>query len=552
MSCSYLSLSAHSATGFTQVRYMGALFRGGRGLELAFFVLATVVGLMALSSQSLWVDEAYTAHYVRQANLAEAWSELVRIRGSDLQMPLYMGWMWGWTRVLGTGEWALRAANVPWFAVGLWGLLWGIRCWRQEKIPVQVGMAMTTLVSPFLWYYLDEARPYAMQFAGGALLAGWLTRVIGAPNTVAFRRDAVGAGPLGVLLAGVIVTAGSSALGVPWAGMVLVTGALAMLTWHKRLPRRRLAIVSILAMGVLAGWTAYYLWARSLGGGAATLGFSPASVGFALYEFLGFTGLGPGRLVLREVGPSALGKYAVPIGALVIAFGLLALCSLPWIVGVIARQRKQIGFWGVYLAGPLATLALAAMLADLRLLGRHLMPAYPVFLLALGWVIGVAMGANKSGATEKSTCCSLSLGPIRFASVVAVGFLGVWLASALMVRFSDRHLKDDYRGAASWASEQLASGKTVWWAASKMGAEYYGLIPTAWEDRLRFLSNPSEVEIAALPLSIREPDAIILSKRDLYDARGALGDFLELESYVMAGRLPAFTLWRNDEDLDSR
>ena len=44
---------------------------------------------------------------------------MVAEKMSDLQMPLYMAYVWGWARLFGAEEWVLRAANLPWFIGGL-------------------------------------------------------------------------------------------------------------------------------------------------------------------------------------------------------------------------------------------------------------------------------------------------------------------------------------------------------------------------------------------------------------------------------------------------
>ena len=40
-------------------------------------------------------------------------------RGSDLQMPLYMLMLWGWEKIFGRPEFALRAMNIPLFVIAL-------------------------------------------------------------------------------------------------------------------------------------------------------------------------------------------------------------------------------------------------------------------------------------------------------------------------------------------------------------------------------------------------------------------------------------------------
>src|SRR6266542_5683358 len=85
-----------------------------------FWVLAALaVGLVAVSAQSFWIDEACTAWKATQTTLRLWWEVNRADRGSDLQMPLYMLFAWGWAQVFGASEVALRGANLPWFWLGL-------------------------------------------------------------------------------------------------------------------------------------------------------------------------------------------------------------------------------------------------------------------------------------------------------------------------------------------------------------------------------------------------------------------------------------------------
>src|SRR3984957_2783493 len=88
------------------------------GSSWPWALLALAVCLIAISSQSFWIDEAFMAGKAAQPTLADWWHMMPKGSGSDLQMPLYMIYMWGFAKIFGLAEWNLRAANIPWFVIG--------------------------------------------------------------------------------------------------------------------------------------------------------------------------------------------------------------------------------------------------------------------------------------------------------------------------------------------------------------------------------------------------------------------------------------------------
>src|ERR1700732_5347342 len=59
---------------------------------------ALLVGGLAITNQSLWIDEASSAAKAGQNSLAGWWTKLVAEKGSDLQMPFYMFYLWAWCK----------------------------------------------------------------------------------------------------------------------------------------------------------------------------------------------------------------------------------------------------------------------------------------------------------------------------------------------------------------------------------------------------------------------------------------------------------------------
>ncbi len=482
-------------------------------LLLAFCLLASLV---AISNQSLWIDEALTAMKAQQPTVGDWWRAMLEEKGSDLQMPLYMLYIWGFVKIFGSSEWVLRAANLPLFLPGLIALaaIAGARRWHWHFL------VLAAAVSPFCWSYLDEARPYAMQLGASFLIVAALAR-LSEPDAPDLKHGRLWAAVLG---AGLAMLYGSSLLGAVWAITALAATGLVV-------PRRRLPGLwrNSRPIWLLLGlWAAllgcYYAWTLSVGARAsAAAGTSMRNLAFAGYELLGLAGLGPGRLEIRESGFSAFSGHMLWVC-------LYALIALK--VFVASLRVVRVGGWGrtalalgICLACAAAFLSLAGWAAHFRVLGRHFAP------VAVAWLGLLGIGLAKLWA-QRSLLTRLTV----------LGFFVLSLCSGLSLRFAARHQRDDYRGAAARARAALAVHHTVWWNADRQAAAYYRLLTT--DDphdpgKALWLANPSPTEIAALPV----PDVVVASKPDLYDGQGALATYLQHGGFSRTTALPAFAVW---------
>src|SRR5258708_9110434 len=92
--------------------------------------------------------------------------------------------MWSWVKMFGASEWALRAANIPWFVAAIaifTGAFAGPRRW---------AMGLVALCCPFAWYYLNEARPYAIQLGASMVVFAALYRLSQNSNVTAGKARA--------------------------------------------------------------------------------------------------------------------------------------------------------------------------------------------------------------------------------------------------------------------------------------------------------------------------------------------------------------------------
>ncbi len=157
---------------------------------LATLLLALLLRVYRLDVQSLWYDEAVTAHVA-----AQGIAELTRWTADDIQPPLYYYVVAGWTRVAGNREWALRFPSVfcsTLTVVLIWGLARRLYGGRSGRV-AGLAAALLAALSPLYVYYAQEARMYAqLTFLG--MLAGYaLLRAVGGEGARATQgRGAAG------------------------------------------------------------------------------------------------------------------------------------------------------------------------------------------------------------------------------------------------------------------------------------------------------------------------------------------------------------------------
>ena len=137
-----------------------------RAVLLAMLAASAAVAGFAISNQSYWIDEATSLIVAMAPNPAEAWKYANAVGGSTIQMPLYNIYLYAWHKIFGGGEWVMRAANIPFFVFGQLAFLLLLRS-RPRLALTACGLS---LVCPTLWMYLDEARPYIMQYAAAAFI----------------------------------------------------------------------------------------------------------------------------------------------------------------------------------------------------------------------------------------------------------------------------------------------------------------------------------------------------------------------------------------------
>lgn len=482
---------------------------------------AAVAGF-AISNQSYWIDEATSLIVAMAPNPGEAWKYAQAVGGSTIQMPLHNIYLYGWNKMFGGGEWTMRAANIPLFLFAQLAFLVLLRA-RPRLALTACGLS---LVCPTLWMYLDETRPYIMQYAA----ACWSTAAI---LRVATPQPDEGPWPtleiLCVALA-MILLAGSSLLGVLWAGGFVVALLWLWASPPATGPGKSPAVVLLAAMAFpsLALGIFYVFTFEGAGGGYFRPGTGLVSLPYVVYEFLGFSGFGPGRLELRAAPGAALSAHFLSLLPLAAVAGVLCVFAVQFLRAHRPSRRLVVAF-AFAVALPAVIVVIGMFLADYRPLPRHFMPVLPTVILALATLLPAALA--QPSVVMRAAAVLLPL---------------LWLASSLNLRWRDAHAKDDYRTAAAIAAAALSENKEVWWAADAAAAFIY-LTPVALEDvpgRAWAMQAPQWDDVRfKFP-----PRVIVMSKPDIYDPAGAVARYAAENHFVPALELQAFVILTREND----
>ena len=476
-----------------------------------YFLISLAAGLLMVSSQSLWIDEGGTWLFARQSSLSDWTATLLSHRNSEAQMPFGMFAAWLGARLIGESEWQLRSLNALWIALA--GTAIG-RLGQTLRLP---SLLPLFLVHPFVWYYANEARPYALIIC----VSAWLLALWGFVHHDRMLSPA----RLWAICVFAIIGLGSSLLfSFALVGFAFAFGA-TMVVRKIDLDRRHVlpAATAVLAMAALM---IYYAWTITRGAGGAKLwSVGLSNVAFAFYELLGFGGLGPARYELREMargsgGIGALmlqGRYI--IGLAILAASYLALIRPMW---KLRRDSLYLIDAGAIVLSTGALFAASAVVG-FPFWGRHLAFSLPLVVLVI---------AKAAASIDAAFLRRL----LMFSLVASL------LGSSLCQRFLPRYGKDDYRSASQMAADALRSGKNVWWVANDVTAQYYGLRPLdngTDSGRLTWFNVENEIEAKNKPA----PDLIFLSKPDIYDSRKNARSYIKEHGYQPVAEFTAFRVY---------
>lgn len=486
---------------------------------------------LGITRQSLWIDEGFTVWFASHRSFHSFFTALIGTRGSagDPQLIFYLLHVWTWIKVFGSSELSLRAANVP-FAL----LFIGAMGWASRRLFWHPNLWALFCLSPFFWFYLNEARPYAALIAFSSVASIALIAYLVDP--VRYGRAA----PWYCLIA-LLLAWGSHILAAflfsPLTILVVITlietPNLRSAFWRDWRRPALLCLPGFLALGT------FYVWVSAYGVNKTEGQPGLANLAYALYEFTGFAGLGPPRNEIRQSRSLAVfGPYWPWL--------LLGVMVLFCVAFTFFRARSSKLVRNLFLS---LLLGLAAALGisvheQFQVLGRHLAVFFPLLLMPVM--------LYPKGSLSPKTLRGAS------ATLVALGLL--WGLSDLRLVFMNRYSKDAYREACSSAATRAArDGAEIVWAADPFTARYYGVLVSARNrpygtDSHGGIDLPvhtravdpqgwSRAQAQAFLDSSPAPVILVLSKADPFDQKGTWRSLIEERRPQEIARLNAFSIY---------
>ena len=462
----------------------------------------TLISFVYVTNQSLWIDEGTTAWFASLPTLKELINTQISFSGSEVQMPFYIWYIWGWSKIFGIGELSLRMANIPFIFLFLSTILWASKILFKNR-----WAWIIAVVSPFICFYANEARPYLaiMAFSSLATIC-FITYLVEPPISRNFMPW--------LCLLGVFLASGMCMLSV-----FLIPVFLSTLFVAYKINRDMLGtflkdwlwpfLISLPFFVALGGW---FVWTLLKGYGGMRESPGLLNLSFAAYEFLGFLGLGPPRNLIRSApGWHTFSQisYIVPL-----SIGLIGWLILT--VSIIIRVLRNginmcIGLMLWMMGAGISLFFLTAFLFHFQFWGRHLAQFFPIFLLI---IIGLAENGSQNYFGS-------NLHYIALYTLIVI-----WSFSSMRLVFSSDYKKDDYRSAVSNAVMAAGPWGTILWAASPICGTYYGLYYTNglmpkvyWPTRFPAIlaMNWDKKEIEHAFQTNPHPIVLVIGKPDLFD-----------------------------------
>lgn len=419
-------------------------------------LLLLIISFLAVTSWSLWLDETMTARMFSVSSFPDLLNEFKTRPGSESQMPGWIFSMWLWVKVFGNGEYALRAANLIYvllFFIYV-GYLYFKKSTNENDSRFLIFILVLSIVNPLILYNINEARcNVAIYFLSMISILGLWSYYKGSKS-----------GAVVCSLFFFIVSSFNMLSGL------LAFGLLAMiLSYSKNIwsdIKKNKITISILLLALIALF-GYYIFTLINGNGGIQGRPGIWNIGYVMYEFMGFSGIGPNKNILRESSDqiALLVKY-VPV------FLLFILSYIFIFVCLIRKKGFKNTFSNVFLKAFIINFVIFfifAYIAQFRFWGRHVLFIYPFFILYLANMV-----------------TNLTMLKTKIKYPVLALFFSILIFSSGNILFSKEYKKEDVRLAAAKAKELRRTNEKIIWTEGEEAASYYGLNSDSIELKIGF------------------------------------------------------------------
>lgn len=413
-----------------------------KGTIIRFFHLYSpyIVGVIILSCSfnewSLWLDESSIAFLVSKPSWNSFIEELLIWKGSESQMPGYVTAMFLWEKIFGPSEYALRSFNMLLILLMFSYFIWLqnrsiLSCKEKEEIKLYV---LLLSISPLIVYNMNECRVNISIFCFASICLSSLLcycKYRKSVDLLLFLSSFV-FGYLFNLLFGFI--------GIP---------ILFIAIYYRRNIKKEKIKYYVLPFLLCALITSYYIVTLFSGNDVIKEVPSVMNIGYVLYDFGGFGGVGAPKNELRLSVDilSTIKPYFVPVMSLLFAY-----CGM-WYLAI----KNKIDFKPIVLfLGSYIIFIGFAYLAMFRFWSRHLLMFYPIVLYILVEII----------VSSKNNMLSKAL--ISY-------FLVILTISSIRVATFDSYKKENIKEAISYVNSVNVENKPVVFMGFAKLADYYQL-----------------------------------------------------------------------------
>lgn len=413
--------------------------------SISIFFILSIICSISVTSWSLWVDEAITAEMYSVGSFSELITQFKIRPGSEVQMPGWIVFMWGWCKIFGNSEYALRLSNLVFMGLLLlygYRLVTDAKTTKKTRVILQIILCLS-ICNPFILYNMNEARCNIPIFVFSFITVLSLWHFLKTGN----KKDWY-------------ICLTSFTLGYIFNMLVgFLFFSLLIIIWKengwKSIFKQQIRSLLIVAIPFIV-FTIYYLttiFFSNKGGQIETPGIG--NIGYSLYEFAGFGGLGPNKNMIRESDDKGmlLLKYAIYIVPLIICYGVIFIS--------VFKQKKKEWISNIFLISFILGFVIfyiVAYIIQFRFWGRHLIFLYPLWLIFMGYTLNFFYQSRKK-------LHIVTLG-------IYIFFIGL---SSYNILFNYQYKKENIKGIVQQCKELRRIGETIYWSEAIDTSLYYNL-----------------------------------------------------------------------------
>lgn len=480
-----------------------------------FLIFIIICGLIPISNTGFWADEAWTIIDFALLPLNKLLQALIDGHGGDAQFPGYNFYICLWVKIFGASEISARMANLPLFYTAVFYCYFYLP--RNTKF--KMGFLSLICLSPLIWFYLNESRYIISVFSFSLIsFSSLLSYFEGDEKN---RRSSVY-----VFLISIILGTAFMMLYLFFVLFLVILGFYYLRKNEETLKSLfiKWKIPIIVSLLLLSTVVSYYLYTILTGMGGTRQNPSFKNVGFVLYEFLGFAGIGPPREELRRNSSIDINSSYI-IG--LVAFALIYFAFIILFFLKYRSNKDKLALYG--LSGLVLTFLLFFFFAKFfhfKFLGRHLVFFYVPFLFF----------------TYTLIYKTIQVFPKTGYSLIVLYFACI-LYSNFNIRFNPAYEKTNIAKAYNVVTRE-SKGLKVIWLEERRGFLYYAVYKNNvkdYNDKYIFVNSENSIERINKYIS-KERYLILVNKRKDYGSE--IKNYLINRSYKVVYNDKDYTVYR--------